>query len=63
MQQKDFYLKSGLLFVILDIILIIGYPYIIRNEIADVSFVRTMILVLSLNGIVDYFCLVNIEFY
>lgn len=54
---KGFYLKSGLLFIILDIILIIGYPYIIRNEIADISFVRIMILVLSLNGMVDYFLL------
>lgn len=54
---KAFYMKSGMLFVGLDILLIIGYPFIVQNEIADVSFVRMMILVLSLNGIVDYFLL------
>lgn len=54
---KGFYLKSGMLFVGLDILLIIGYPFIVQNEIADASFVRMMILVLSLSGIVDYFLL------
>ena len=54
---KGFYFKSGALFVVLDVILIISYPLIVKNEIADTSFVRMMIVVLSLNGIVDYFFL------
>lgn len=53
---KGFYIKSGILFVVLDIVLVILYPFI-NNEIADVSFVRTMIVVLSLSGVVDYFLL------
>ena len=54
---KRFYYKSGILFALLDLMLIIGYPFIVKNEIADVSFIRMMIVVLSLNGIVDYFVL------
>ena len=54
---KKFYLRSGLIFVILDVILIAGYPYIVQNEITDLTFIRLMIIVLSLSGIVDYFIL------
>ncbi len=54
---KKFYLRSGLIFVILDVILITAYPFIVKNEITDVTFIRVMILVLSLSGIVDYFIL------
>lgn len=53
---KGFYIKSGLLFVVLDIVLVVLYPFI-NSEIADVTFVRTMIVVLSLSGVVDYFLL------
>lgn len=54
---KQFYRRSGVLFVALVLLLIGVYPYIVRNEIADGSFVRLMIVVLSLNGIIDYFIL------
>lgn len=54
---KGFYFKSGIFFVILDAVLILGYPYIVQNEIADLGFIRMMIIVLSLNGIIDYFLL------
>lgn len=54
---KKFYLKSGIIFVALDILLIVAYPYIVRNEIRDLSFIRMMILVLSVSGVVDYFIL------
>lgn len=54
---KGFYFRSGIIFIGLDIILIIGYPYIVKNEITDISFIRVMIAVLSLSGIVDYFLL------
>lgn len=54
---KAFYLKSGVIFVILDVLLILGYPFVVQNEIADARFVRMMIAVLSLNGIIDYFLL------
>ena len=54
---KKFYLRSGLVFVILDAILILLYPFIVKNEITDVTFIRLMILILSLSGIVDYFIL------
>lgn len=54
---KRFYLRSGTIFVILDAILITAYPFIVKNEITDVTFIRLMILILSLSGIVDYFIL------
>ena len=54
---KGFYFKSGMLFVALDVILILGYPFIVKNEIADISFIRMMIVVLSLSGVIDYFIL------
>lgn len=54
---KRFYRRSGIIFVALVVLLMVGYPYIVKNEIADESFVRLMILVLSLNGVIDYFIL------
>lgn len=54
---KRFYYKSGLIFIMLDVLLIALYPYLIHNEITDQSFIRIMIMVLSVNGIVDYFIL------
>lgn len=54
---KGFYYKSGYIFVGLVILLIIVYPKIIQGEISDNSFIRIMIFVLSINGIVDYFFL------
>lgn len=54
---KRFYYKSGILFILIDLCLIVLYPYIIHNEISDYSFIRMMIAVLSINGIVDYFIL------
>lgn len=54
---RSFYTKSGLLFVGLLAILVVLYPNIVQNEIQNTGFVRTMILVLSVNGIVDYFYL------
>lgn len=54
---KSFYLRSGTIFAVLIAALVILYPTLIKNEIQDVSFIRIMILVLSVNGIVDYFFL------
>lgn len=55
--MKSFYLCSGTIFAVLIAVLVILYPTLIKNEIQDVSFIRIMILVLSVNGIVDYFFL------
>lgn len=54
---RSFYMRSGLLFVGLLAILVLLYPNVVRNEIQDTAFIRLMILVLSINGIVDYFYL------
>lgn len=54
---RVFYLRSGMIFVGLVLLLIFVYPEIIENEIKDTSFVRLMIFILSINGIVDYFFL------
>ena len=54
---KVFYRRSGMIFVTLALLLILIYPIIVKNEIADTSFIRMMIFVLSINGIVDYFIL------
>lgn len=54
---KGFYYKSGIIFLALDAILIAAYPFVVSNEIGDVTFIRLMIIVLSLNGIIDYFIL------
>ncbi|MGI6279383.1 MAG: lipopolysaccharide biosynthesis protein [Acutalibacteraceae bacterium] len=54
---KRFYIRSGLLFAGLVALLVTAYPYLVHNEINDTSFIRLMILVLSVNGLVDYFIL------
>lgn len=52
---RGFYNRLGIIFLSLDAVLILGYPYIVRNEISDASFVRMMILVLSIVGFVNFF--------
>lgn len=54
---RTFYLRSGLIFVGLVAALVAFYPYAVKNEIQNLEFIRIMILVLSFNGIVDYFFL------
>jgi len=54
---KKFYLRSGMIFAGLVVLLILVYPYAVHNEITDLSFIRTMIFVLSFSGLVDYFYL------
>lgn len=54
---KKFYIRSGLIFALLAVLLVIFYPYIIHNEIDDFGFIRMMIVILSVNGLVDYFIL------
>ena len=54
---RSFYLRSGMIFLALLVVLIIFYPFAVQNEIKNISFIRTMIFVLAINGIVDYFYL------
>ena len=54
---RAFYLRSGLIFAGLVAALVLLYPGLVSDEIQNAGFVRTMILVLSVNGIVDYFFL------
>ena len=54
---RKFYLRSGLIFAFLVAILVFAYPFVVSNEISDVAFIRWMIIVLSVNGLVDYFFL------
>lgn len=54
---KKFYRKSGFLFLLLVGLLILVYPYVIKNEISNSTFIRMMIFVLSISGLVDYFIL------
>ena len=54
---RTFYLRSGMIFLLLIGGLIVFYPFAVRTEITDFSFIRMMIVVLSLNGVVDYFFL------
>ena len=54
---RTFYVRSGLIFLILAVILVFVYPCIVHNEIEDTGFIRMMIVVLCVNGIVDYFYL------
>ena len=54
---RNFYLHSGLIFLLLAVLLVISYPYVVDNEIQDIGFIRMMIAVLCINGIVDYFYL------
>ncbi len=54
---RSFYNRSGLIFLGLVVALVIFYPFAVKNEITDLSFIRTMIAVLAVSGIVDYFYL------
>lgn len=54
---RNFYLRSGLIFAGLVAVLVAFYPMLVDSEIKDVGFIRVMVLVLSVNGIVDYFFL------
>ncbi len=54
---RAFYMRSGWIFIGLVAALVGFYPLIVQNEIADAGFVRMMIVILSLSGIVDYFIL------
>lgn len=54
---RTFYQRSGAIFLALVAALVLCYPVVVQNEIQDVGFIRIMILVLSFNGIVDYFFL------
>lgn len=54
---KTFYMRSGAIFAGLVGLLILFYPMAVKNEITDDSFIRVMILVLSISGLVDYFYL------
>lgn len=54
---RSFYLRSGMIFLLLAAVLVFVYPRVVSNEIQDVGFIRMMIAVLCVNGIVDYFYL------
>ncbi len=54
---RSFYLRSGGIFVAFVALLVLSYPSIVQSEIQDAVFIRTMIAVLAVNGIVDYFFL------
>lgn len=54
---REFYQRSGLIFAGLVAVLVLVYPFAVKNQIEDTSFIRVMILVLSVNGLVDYFYL------
>ncbi len=54
---KKFYIRSGMIFVALVAGLVLLYPYAVTEEINDSGFVRWMIVVLSVSGVVDYFFL------
>ncbi len=54
---RSFYLRSGGIFVAFVALLVLVYPGIVQSEIHNAAFIRTMIAVLAVNGIVDYFFL------
>ena len=54
---RSFYLRSGLAFAVLVGLLVLFYPMAVKDEIQDTTFIRIMILILSVNGVVDYFFL------
>lgn len=54
---KSFYMRSGWIFAALVAALMVVYPMIVADEIADTGFVRVMIFILCINGIIDYFYL------
>lgn len=52
-----FYRRSGILFVLLCAGLVAAYPSVVLQEIQNTVFVRMLIVILSVTGIVDYFYL------
>ncbi len=54
---KRFYYLSGIFFVALCVLLAAFYPMAVRKDIPDAGFVRTMVVVLCANTLVDYFYL------
>ncbi|MBQ5819936.1 MAG: hypothetical protein IIW31_01750, partial [Clostridia bacterium] len=54
---NKFYIRSGMIFVALVAGLVLVYPFAVTEEINDAGFVRWMIVVLSVSGVVDYFFL------
>ena len=54
---NKFYRQSGMIFSALIVLLVVFYPFAVVNEITDVGFIRTMIAVLAISGLVDYFIL------
>jgi len=55
--SRIFYIRSGIFFIGLLFLLVLIYPSFLQDQIYDVGFIRAMIIVLSINGIVDYFYL------
>lgn len=53
---KRFYYRSGLLYVLLLVFLLVGYPLLVQNQV-DHSMTRWMILILAGSNLVDYFFL------
>lgn len=54
---KSFYLRSGIIFAALAAALMLIYPFFVHQDIDDKGFIRTMVFVLSISGIIDYFYL------
>ncbi len=54
---NKFYKQSGSIFLALVGLLVLFYPFAVQDEITDGAFVREMIVVLALSGLVDYFIL------
>lgn len=52
-----FYRRSGILFILLCAGLVAAYPSVVQQEIQNTAFVRMLIVILSVTGIVDYFYL------
>lgn len=53
---RRFYNRSGILYVVLLLALVVGYPFLIQNQV-DNSITRFMILILAGSNLVDYFFL------
>jgi len=52
---QNFYSKSGLIFTFMILLLIFVYPFIIAGEDIDKPTAGLMVLVISFNGIIDFF--------
>lgn len=52
---RNLYNRLGLAYLGIGLLLGAFYPFVVRREIGNPYFVRMMILVLSINGIVDFF--------